>query len=112
MTGHDTMGAILKNGEEATHAHDVYLQVAFDHGIPTAVIFILFGMITFIAGLRFYKENKINAPEKLLTVVMLIGFAVAGIVEWTYHLSHPMAFVLWLSVSPLVFNRKVRNETK
>ena len=103
MTGHDSMNAIAPTGEELAHAHDVYLQVAFDHGIPTAVIFLVFGAITFILGILYYKKNKADNPNTFLSVIMLTAFAVAGVVEWTYHLSHPMAFVLWLSFIPLLF---------
>lgn len=110
MTGHDGMGAILQDGSEATHAHDVYLQVAFDHGIPTAVIFIVFGVVTFILAIGYYKKNRFDAPQKILTAVVLLSFAVAGVVEWTYHLSHPMAFVLWLTIIPLLFGRSEQTE--
>ena len=102
MTGHDTMGAILKNGEEASHAHDVYLQVAFDNGIPTAIIFALMGICLFISSISLYKNNKADKPYMAVTTIVIIGFAVAGVVEWTYHFSHPMAFVLWLLFTPLL----------
>ena len=33
LAGHDDMGAVLPNGELAVHAHNIYLQVAYDHGL-------------------------------------------------------------------------------
>lgn len=112
MTGHEGMGAILSDGSEATHAHDVYLQVAYDHGIPTAVIFIIFGVSALIISIGYYRKNRFTAPYKALSSVIIVAFAVAGVVEWTYHLSHPMAFVLWLCISPLIFSKseQVSNE--
>lgn len=101
MTGHDTMGAILKDGEIATHAHDVYLQVAYDHGIPTAVVFVLYGVTLLVMGIIFFMKNKDKYDALAMTVV--VAFAVAGVVEWVFHLSHPMSFVMLLSITPLMF---------
>jgi len=102
MTGHDGMGAILENGEEASHAHDVYLQVAFDHGIPTAIVFVLVGICLFIAGIKKYRYERINNPLMASSSIVLLGFAIAGVVEWTYHFSHPMAITMWLLIAPLL----------
>ena len=109
MTGHDTMGALLETGEIATHAHDVYIQVAYDHGIPTAIVFIIFGMFIFILSIILYIKNKNTRPYMAVSLIIFIGFAVAGVVEWTYHYSHPMAFVVWLLITPLINSREFEN---
>ena len=106
LSGHDSMGALLKNGEIATHAHDVYLQVAYDHGIPMAIVFVIFGISTFVLAIKSYKDRADEEPYSLLTSVVLLAFAVAGLVEWTFHLSHPMSFVMLLSITPILFYRK------
>lgn len=111
MTGHDHMGAILENGEEATHAHDVYLQVAFDHGIPTAVVFTLFGIYSFVLAVMIYKRRRFERPNTALMSVILLAFAVAGAVEWIFHLSHPMGFVVLMCFAPILFDTK-RQEKK
>ncbi len=112
MTGHETMGATLKNGEIATHAHDVYLQVAYDHGIPVGILFVLFGILTFVTGILCYRQEKDRIPYAALPMVLTLSFATAGLVEWVYHLSHPMSFVLLLTITPLVFFRQEgRKET-
>lgn len=101
MTGHDTMGATLKNGEIATHAHDVYLQVAYDHGVPTAVVFVIFGITLLVMGIIFFMRNSDKYDALAMTIV--VAFAVAGVVEWVFHLSHPMSFVMLLCATPLMF---------
>lgn len=110
MTGHETMGALLKDGSIATHAHDVYLQVAYDHGIPTGIAFVLFGIISFVTAIVSFIRSRKNCPLSAVTAVVLLAFAVAGLVEWTYHLGHPMTIVLWFSVIPMIF--KNVNEEK
>ncbi|MCR5502611.1 MAG: hypothetical protein K6F53_06360 [Lachnospiraceae bacterium] len=105
LTGHDDMGAVLSDGEIATHAHDVYLQVAYDHGIPVGILFVIFGLATLIMGIRYYIAFRDREKYALLPMIITIAFGVAGLVEWVYHLSHPMAFVLLMSITPLIFER-------
>lgn len=62
LTGHDEMGAMLPNGELAVHAHNIYLQVAYDHGLVVGVVFLLVGAASFVQGCIFYKKRKGNIP--------------------------------------------------
>ena len=103
MTGHDSMGAILSDGEPASHAHDVYLQVAFDHGIPTGIVFLLFGLTMFVLSIIYHKKS--DDRYEVLPMTIIIAFAVAGLVEWVFHLSHPISYVMLLTMSVLMFFR-------
>lgn len=103
MTGHEEMGAILKDGSTATHAHNIYLQVAYDHGIPVGILFVLVGIGTFGASLLYYHKKKDQTAYALLPAVVTVAVAVAGMVEWIFHLSNPCGFVLMLVITPLVF---------
>ena len=103
MTGHTEMGAVLKDGEIATHAHDIYLQVAYDHGIPVGIVFVLVGAATFIASLLYYGKQKKTISYAALPAVITAAVAVAGIVEWIYHLSNPCGYLLMLVITPLFF---------
>lgn len=103
MTGHATMGAVLADGEEATHAHDVYLQVAFDHGIPVGVVFLLFGLTMFTMSVIYLAKS--DDRYDILPMSLIVAFAVAGVVEWVFHLSHPMSYIMMLSLTPLMFFR-------
>ncbi|HKM03811.1 MAG TPA: O-antigen polymerase, partial [Lachnospiraceae bacterium] len=42
-TGHDAM-IITVNNEIIAHAHNTFLQSAYDHGIATGIVFVLFGI--------------------------------------------------------------------
>ena len=103
MTGHEEMGAILKNGEVATHAHNIFLQVAYDHGIPVGILFVLVGIGTFAVSCIYYYKKKDIITYAAMPAVVTAAFAVAGMVEWIFHLSHPCALVLMLAITPLVF---------
>lgn len=103
LTGHREMGAVLKNGEIATHAHNIYLQVAYDHGIFVGVFFLLFGIVTFIRACWYYAVKKETITYAAFPGVVIVTVAVAGLVEWIFHVSNPCGFLLMLVITPLVF---------
>ena len=101
LTGHDDMGFPASFGGEHAHAHNVYLQVIHDHGLITGIIFILFGVISFIiAMIRFVKEKDLS---DMLTVTVILTFAVAGLTEWNFHLCNPFGISLFMVITPLLF---------
>ena len=103
MTGHEEMGALLQNGEIATHAHNIYLQVAYDHGIFVGILFVLWGFVTFVTSCLYYHKKKETIAYASLPAVVTVAIAVAGMVEWIYHLSNPCGFLLMLVITPLLF---------
>lgn len=107
LEGHDEMGAELPNGEIAVHAHNTYIQVAYDHGIIVGILFILFVICGIITGALYYKKDK-REPLALMPFAVLLGFAVAGISEWVFMFSNPMTLALMLSIAPLLFEKKAK----
>lgn len=104
LTGHDDMGAVLPNGELAVHAHNIYLQVAYDHGITVGVVFLIVGAAAFVQGCIFYKKRRGAVPCAALPAAAITAFAMAGLVEWIFHLCHPAGFTLMLVLAPLLFD--------
>ena len=110
MTGHEGMGAVLKNGEIATHAHNIYLQVAYDHGILVGILFVFVGIGTFVSSCIYYKKKKDIITYAALPAVVTAAFGAAGMVEWVFHLSHPCGLVLMMVIAPLVFHEGQKHE--
>lgn len=106
MIGHEKMGATLENGEIATHAHNIYLQVAYDHGILVGILFIFVGMATFIKAFIYYRKKKETITYASLPVIITVAVAVAGVAEWIFHLSNTCGFLLMLVIAPLVFKNE------
>ena len=102
LAGHDDMGAILPDGSLAVHAHNIYLQVAYDHGLAVGAVFVLVGAVTFVQGCLYYRKKR-QVSCAALPVAVLTAFAMAGLVEWIFHLCHPAGFVLMLTLAPLLF---------
>ena len=106
LTGHDQMGALLPDGETAVHAHNTYLQVAYDHGIPAGIFFAILIISAFFSGYVYDRKqtNRISA----LPMAITLGFAIAGLTEWVFQFSNPMTVALMLSWAPLICT----NQTK
>ena len=106
MTGHDTMGVELSTGEIAVHAHNVYIQVAYDNGIITGILFVLLILGALIYGVMLYKKNRNTDPLTLIVFAIAIGFSIAGITEWIFHLCNPLTVALMLSFGGMIFKEK------
>ena len=80
-----------------------FLTFGLAEYIVQGILFVIFGIMTLVTGIRFYLVKKDEVKYAALPAVVTVAFAVAGLVEWVYHLGHPMSFVLLLSITPLVF---------
>lgn len=113
MTGHETMGATMENGEIAVHAHNIYLQVAYDHGIVVGIVFILVGIVSFIKACLYYRKKRETLSCAALPAVITIAVATAGMVEWIFHVSNPCGMLLMLVITPLVYqNEGLKDEQR
>lgn len=110
MTGHDDMGITLPDGSYLGHAHNIYLQTAYDHGIPVGIVFILVGLGTLIQGIRFFYRRKEKRACGILPVAILLIFAAAGLTEWIFHPCNPTAYALLLTLAPLLFDMQKSSE--
>ncbi len=104
MTGHDKMEIVLPNGVMIVHAHNVYLQVAHDHGIFVGIFFVIFGFCTFVQALIYDKKRKSDERCSIFPLTILIAFAVAGLTEWIFHPCNPITFCLLSALAPLLVN--------
>ncbi len=117
LWGHDGMGAVLEDGSIAMHAHNVFLQVAFDHGILAGIWFGLFLLLTFLQACLYYKRcmrsGRISEAEKqsaLLPLAAVTAFGAAGMVEWVFTLCNPMTIFLFYAIAPLLKMQKKGNK--
>ena len=104
--GHDDMGIMEPNGHYNVHAHNIYLQVAYDHGIYVGIVFIILGAGTLVQAVIYYHKRKEDRDCAALPLAVLILFAVAGLTEWIFHPCSPIAYCLLLTLAPLLFDRQ------
>ncbi|MDO4284874.1 MAG: hypothetical protein Q4C60_06010 [Eubacteriales bacterium] len=104
LFGHDGMGATLEDGSTAVHAHNVFLQVAYDHGIFAGLWFALFLLLTFIRACLYYSRMRGERKYTLLPLAAVTAFGAAGMVEWVFVLCNPMTVLLFYAIAPLLMN--------
>lgn len=107
-TGHDDMGIMEPNGHYNVHAHNIYLQVAYDHGIYVGIVFILLGAGTLVQAALYYHKRREDRVCAALPLAVLILFAVAGLTEWIFHPCSPIACCLLLTLAPLLVDKPRR----
>jgi len=106
MWGHDTMSATNANGEPIMHAHNSYLQVAFDFGIVVGIIFVVFCFVTFLRVLLQLCKKDADSAYEYLPLLIVVAFGVASLVEWVYHVVNPLGFVFLIMLAPVMLKQK------
>ena len=110
MTGHEDMGVVLADGSIAVHAHNTYLQLIHDNGLIAGIVFVLLGVVSFIyAMVRYIKERKEDS-YLILTVAVIMAFAIAGLVEWVFQISNFFGIALLVVIAPLLFKMEIYDE--
>ncbi|MBD5483101.1 MAG: hypothetical protein HDR15_11380 [Lachnospiraceae bacterium] len=91
FSGHEEMG-ISDGGVEAMHAHNSFLQIAYDFGIPAGLLYlgILFGM--FGRSVFLIWRGKDRSEMQFMTLVMLAAFILVSMFEYTANQCLPLGF--------------------
>ena len=104
--GHDDMGLMEPDGHYNVHAHNIYLQVAYDHGIYVGIVFILLGVGTLVQAAVYFHKRREDRDCAALPFALLILFAVAGLTEWIFHPCSSIAYCLLLTMAPLLVDKE------
>ena len=102
MTGHDVMGVTLPDGETAVHAHNTFIQAAYDFGIPAAVLLLLCLFLTFIKAGMYYCKGNSDDPDRLCPFAVTAGFTAVGCVEWIFEVCSPLTIILFFAIAPMM----------
>lgn len=110
--GHEVMSVDGK----IMHAHNIYLQAAYDNGIAAGVVLVLLNIASVVTAYIYYRKKRESGVNACMPLAVMTAFLVAGIVEWTFHPCNPFGFVWLLTMAPLLFDMKKekmeRNEEK
>ncbi len=105
-TGHDEMGVPLESGEIAVHAHNIFLQTAYDSGIPAGVLLLAVVLGVWGTALSYAKKQGKKDGYALLPFLLATGFGLTGMVEWIFHFSNPYTIVMLFAMAPLLLPDK------
>ncbi len=106
INGHDTMAANDANGQPIMHAHNSYLQVAYDFGILVGILFLILCMVIFVAALKKVIQRKNEEKHSDLLLLLVVGFGVASVFEWAYHIANPLGFEFLLMFAPVIMRER------
>lgn len=93
LTGHDDMTLTADNGEELYHAHNSYIQVLYDFGIPVGIMFIILCGVVFIRAIIMFVRKASKIPEYSFVLLIVSAFGLASMTEWLYHPFAPLGFM-------------------
>ena len=101
--GHETMALQDENGQMVQgHAHNTFIQAAYDFGIGAGVFFMLFCAFVCVRGLYYYMKH-LGENNSLTPVIIAGAFCVSGMVEWVFQPHIPLGFaflLVWMLLIP------------
>lgn len=102
LNGHPSIQLEKDDGTILGHAHNSYIQVAYDFGVPAGVVFVLYCLVVFVASVRTAWRKRKCQGYATLPFVIIVCFGVASLVEWVYHPCNPLGFIFLLVQTTLV----------
>jgi len=90
--GHPRMGPEDKNGNEYAHAHNSYLQVAYNFGLIAGIVFLVLCVMTLWRSIRFALAYGNKHSIVFVPFVLIVVFGFTSLTEWVYHPCIPAGF--------------------
>ena len=92
--GHRDVAVQGDNGKMIAHAHNAYIQVAYDFGIGAGIYFLLFCVVFGIRSIYYYSRHK-GGKAGIVPVAVIGVFGICGLVEWVMLPYIPTGFALF-----------------
>lgn len=105
------VGVELPEGSDikAGHAHNVYLQVAYDFGIAAGIGFVVFCIFAGIRSVLYYLRHK-EEVTSILPVLVLGVYGICGLVEWVYLPCIPTGFAFFFVIVMMIPKEEKKQE--
>ena len=110
MSGHDIMAVEDSNGKSIVHAHNSYIQVAYDFGVPVGIVFLIFCLFAFLRSLKRALATGVKTELSYLPMFIIVGFGVASLFEWVYHICNPLGMSFLIMLAPIMIKEKAINK--
>lgn len=112
IEGHENLSLPLENGKTYVHAHNSYLQVAYDFGIPAGIVFLILCALTLWRAVRLFYKYGTRYTIYLVPFALVIVFGITSVTEWAFHPGIPTGFVFILVQMLLMQEPVVSNKQK
>lgn len=106
LTGHTLMEGYFPITEDyhAWHAQNVFLQVAFYHGIPAGICFVILMVSLGIWSIKLAANSR--RREDILPLLVCLLFVGFGMLECVWYLGQSILLLMYLVPKILIDNRK------
>lgn len=81
-----------RKGDEYAHAHNSYLQVAYNFGLIAGILFLVLCAATLWRSIRFALDYGNKYSIVFVPFAMVIVFGFISLTEWAYHPCIPAGF--------------------
>ena len=92
IKGHPKMGPLDEKGSEYAHAHNSYLQVAYNFGMIAGVVFLVLCGLTLWEAVRLFIRDGRKYSILLVPFALVVVFGFVSLTEWAYHPCIPAGF--------------------
>lgn len=90
--GHPKMGPEDPKGDEYAHAHNSYLQVAYNFGLVAGLLFLVLCALTLWRAVRLFLDYGSRYSIVLIPFSLVVVFGFISLTEWAYHPCIPAGF--------------------
>ena len=99
--GHEGGAVQGDNGKMIAHAHNAYIQVAYDFGIGAGIYFLVFCVVFAVRSILYYGRHK-GEKAGIVPVAVIGVFGICGLVEWVMIPYIPTGFALFFVLVLLI----------
>ncbi|MBD5470225.1 MAG: hypothetical protein HDR19_03690 [Lachnospiraceae bacterium] len=100
LEGHEKMALVNEKGKERVHAHNSYLQVAYNFGMIAGVVFLAICVLSLYSSIRLVMVQGEKFGIYLVPFTLVIVFGIVSLTEWAFHPCIPAGFS-FLFLQPL-----------
>lgn len=111
IDGHPKMGPLNEKGEEYAHAHNSYLQVAYNFGMIAGVMFLALCALTLWRSVRLFMEYGKKYNIFLVPFAQVIVFGFVSLTEWAFHPCIPAGFSFLMMLVVLIHKDVSENKS-
>lgn len=108
--GHESLSLQIEGGELISHAHNSFLQTAYDYGLGAGIFFLVFCIFAGIRSVVYYKQRK-EEESSLIPMVILLSFGICGMVERVFFPYYAIGFA-FLFILALLLPKCVQEPVK
>ena len=104
--GHEKMAIVNEEGKEHVHAHNSYLQVAYNFGMIAGVVFLTICAISLWCSIRLAMTQGDKFGIYIVPFALIIVFGLISVTEWAFHPCIPAGFC-FLLMQPLLISARL-----